>query len=389
MLKEKLTEVQAHLQANGLDGWLLFDFRGSNPFLRQVLGLSHAGLLTRRWWLYIPAVGKPSITVHAIERGSFPDLGWETHSYSSLLDLLFKLKNTFGNAKRIAAEYSPNGNIPYVSKLDAGTMDILKSLGLEVCSSGDLLQLFYAWSVAQLANHKLASDALTKTKNAALALMRESIAQEKPLNEYHLQQHMCGIMDSHGMHYDHAPIVCFGQTSNDPHYSPQQTGSRNLEPGAVLMDLFCKVPGDNPFADITWMAHVSAPSQEFVRVWETVRNSRDAGIQFLKQRLEGKETVRGLEVDEVVRKILIDAGLEKYLLHRTGHSLGTQDVHGDVAHFDSIETIDERQILPQLGFTIEPGAYLPEFGVRSEINVYTTDAGLEVTTAMQTELDVL
>jgi Xaa-Pro aminopeptidase len=389
MLKAKLGEVQAFLRESKLDGWLLFDFRGMNPFIKRIVALEGKGLLTRRWFVWIPSHGEPSVTVHAIEHGSFPETGFATSSYSSREDLKEKLRQTLGNAKRIAMEYSFENNNPYVSKVDAGTIELVRGLGVEVTSSGDLLQLFLAWTDAQLENHRKASQALTETKDAALALIRERVSSQQALTEYELQSYMCRQMEQRGMIYDHAPIVCFGGTSNDPHYTPSETHSNLLEPGAILMDLFCQTSKNDPFADITWMAHLGTPSSQFLRAFDRVTASRDAGVNFLRSKLEAGAAVQGFEVDQVVRQVLIDAGYEKFLLHRTGHSLGWTAVHGDVAHFDGIETLDERHVLPRLGFTIEPGVYLPEFGVRSEINVYSLERSLEITTAIQHELDVI
>ena len=389
MLQAKLAEVQAHLQEAKLDGWLLFDFRGTNPFVKRIVGLEGKGLLTRRWFVWIPAQGQPAVTVHAIEYGSFPETGLPTSSYSSREDLVAHLKSTLGQAKRIAMEFSPQNNNPYVSKVDGGTIDLVRSLGVEIVSSGDLLQLFLAWTDAQLETHRRAANALTETKDAALRLIRDHVSSGQPLTEYQLQSQMCLEMEKRGMIYDHAPIVCFGVTSNDPHYTPSETGSRLLGPGAVLMDLFCQTSKNDPFGDITWMAHVGPPNEAFTRAFDRVTASRDAGVNFLRSRLNDGQVVQGFEVDRVVRQVLINAGYEKFLLHRTGHSLGSSAVHGEAAHFDGIETLDERKVLPRLGFTIEPGVYLPEFGVRSEINVYSLERDIEITTAIQTQLDVI
>lgn len=287
-------------------------------------------------------------------------------------------------------EFSPDGNIPYVSRVDAGTVDLVRGLGVEVVTSADLLQLFLQWSNEQLAHHRRAAQALTEVKDAALTLVREHAGTGAPLTEHELQQHMCRALDNRGMTYDHAPIVAFGETSSDPHYTPPVAGSRLLAPGAILLDLFCRVDGtDAPYADITWMAHRGEPSDAFVETFDRVREARDAGVELLRKRLAAGADVRGYEVDEAVRTVLVTAGLEPYLLHRTGHSLGTDAVHGDAANFDGVETLDERLVLPRLGFTVEPGVYRPGFGVRSEINVVTTEAGLDVTTAVQEAVDVL
>ena len=390
MIGERLEQVQAALREAALDGWLLFDFRGSNPFVARIAGLPSGGLLTRRWFVYVPARGTPHVAVHAIERGSFPDLGLPVRSYGSRTELVDTRATTLAGARRVALEFSPNGNIPYVSRVDAGTVDLVRGLGVEVVSSADLLQLFLEWSDAQLADHRRASQALTEVKDVALAAVREHAGTGTPLNESELQQRMCTALDERGMTYPHAPIVAFGTTSNDPHYTPPLTGSRPLEAGPILLDLFCRVEAAGaPYADITWMAHLGPPTDAFLETFEHVRDARDAAVELLRARLTAGIDVRGNEVDDAARAVLVAVGLEPYLLHRTGHSLGTDDVHGDAANFDGFETLDERLILPRLGFTIEPGVYRPEFGVRSEIDVVTTAAGLEVTTVEQVSVDVL
>ncbi len=388
MIRAKLPLVQSFLQASRIDGWLVFDFRGTNPFANKVLQHG-AGILSRRWFVWIPARGQPVVLVHAIELGSFPDVGFEVRAYSSRGSLEDRVRELIKDSKTIAMEYSPNGNNPYVSKVDAGTMDMIRGFGVSAVSSGDLLQLFLTWTPEQLENHRRACAVLTETKDAALKVLRERWSSGAPISEFELQQYMNDFMETRGFETGHAPIIGFGVKSNDPHYVPPATGSRWLEPGAVLMDLWCKVPGDNPYGDITWMAHVGAPTEAFTRVYGAVLASRDAGVEFLQSRLEAGQVVRGFEVDQVVRNVLIDAGLEAFIKHRTGHSLGNVTTHGEAAHFDAFETLDERAVMPQLGFTIEPGAYLPEFGVRSEINIYVTEGQLEITTCAQTELDLI
>lgn len=388
MIRTKLPAVQSFLRASSIDGWLVFDFRGTNPFANKVLRHG-SGILSRRWFVWIPAHGQPVVLVHEIELGSFPDVGYPVRAYSSRESLEVRVRELIGDSKQIAMEYSPQGNNPYVSKVDAGTMEMIRAFGVDVVSSGDLLQLFLTWTPEQLENHRRACAVLTETKDMALTLLRERWSSGTPLSEYELQQSMNDFMESKGFETGHAPIIGFGVKSNDPHYVPSSTDSRILGPGAVLMDLWCKVPGDNPYGDITWMAHVGEPSDAFRRVYDTVLESRDAGVSFLRSRLEAGQVVRGFEVDQVVRKVLIDAGLEVCLKHRTGHSLGNVTTHGEAAHFDVFETLDERAVMPQLGFTIEPGAYLPEFGVRSEINIYVTEGKLEITTCIQRELDLI
>lgn len=389
MIGQKLPEVQELLRETEIDGWLVYDFRGTNPFAARVFG--HRGtLLTRRWFLWIPARGEPQVLVHDIEFGSFPRAGYALHKYNSRQTLLQQLRNLLGAARRVAMEYSPNANIPYVSRVDGGTLELIRSLGVEVVSSGDVLQLFLTWTPEQLANHLKAAEVLTRTKDAALELLVQHIARREPIDEYRLQQYMNRFIAEQGMDPDHPPIVGFGPGAGDPHYVPSASRSKTLEPGdAILMDLWCKVPGDNPFADITWMAFYGSPGPEFLQAFKTVLAARDIGVELLQNRLSAGQAVRGNEVDRVVREVLINGGFAANLKHRTGHSLGIQTVHGEAVHFDDFETLDERAVLPGLGFTIEPGVYFPEYGVRSEINVYSTATGIEITTARQTELDVL
>jgi Xaa-Pro aminopeptidase len=389
MIRKRQAQVQAFLGTNRIDGWLIFDFRGSNPFMRKVFDPGIKGLLSRRWFLWVPCKGEPKVLVHDIEFGSFPKTEFELRKYNGRETLVSEVQKLVGKAKTIAMEYSPSGNNPYVSKVDAGTMDMMRDLGLRVVSSGDLLQLFLAWTPKQLANHKKASKVLAATKDFALTMLRERIANKKAITEYELQQAMNRFIQDHGMDPDHPPIIGFDVKSNDPHYAPSERNQRRLKPGPILMDLWCKVPGDNPFADITWMAHWGSPSEKFMKVFNAVLASRDAGVELLNARLSSGQTVKGYEVDRAVRKVLIDAGYEQWLKHRTGHSLGTSAVHGEAAHFDGFETLDERAVLPGLGFTVEPGVYTLEFGVRSEINVYSQANKVDITTAIQRKIDVL
>ncbi|MCA9835555.1 MAG: aminopeptidase P family protein [Trueperaceae bacterium] len=389
MIRQKQEEVQAFLKEQGWDGWLIYDFRGTNPFATKVFNHG-ATILSRRWFIWIPAQGDIKILVHDIEFGSFPRLGFEVFKYNGRESLGLELSKLLGGANRIAMEYSPMANNPYVSKVDGGTLELIRSLGVEVVSSGDLLQLFLAWTPEQLDNHLKAAAVLTETKDKAIAYIRQHISEGTPLNEYQLQQYMNDFIESQGMDPGHAPIIGFGPGGGDPHYVPAKTGSKVLEPGdAILMDLFCKAPGDNPFADITWMAHYDTPTERFMKVFNAVLKSRDTAVELLQNRLSQGKLVRGYEVDLTTRKVLIDAGYEANLKHRTGHSLGNVTTHGEAAHFDGFETLDERAVLPGIGITIEPGVYFDDFGVRSEINVYAKADGVDITTALQTVIDIV
>lgn len=385
-----LENIKQEMNSAGIDGWLLFDFRGSNPYPARVVDPG-GGLLTRRWFVWVPAGDEPvQVLVHDIEFGSFPQGDYQVKSYDGRESLTVALRALLGGAAKIAMEYSPNGNNPYVSKVDGGTLELVRSLGVEVVSSGDLCQMLLSWTPEQLENHRAAAIMLTRTKDMALELLRARNGSGEPLTEYELQQAMVGLMAENGFESGHPPIVGFGPGAGDPHYSPSAQSSRALEPGqAVLLDLWCKVPGDNPFADITWMAHVGEPGKEFTRAFQIVTAARDAGFDLLRERFATGTPIQGHEVDTRVRAVLMDAGYGPNLKHRTGHSLGNYVIHGDGAHFDAFETLEERLVLPGLGTTIEPGVYFPHFGVRSEINVYVAEGGVELTTAIQTKIDIV
>ncbi len=388
MLIKRLSEVQGWLKAQKLGGWLICDFRGSNPFASQILGLAE-GIYTRRWYAWVPAKGQAQMLVHDIEYLSFVGLGLELLRYNGRESLKAALKQLLGKAKTIAAEFSPDNNNPYISKVDGGTVDMLRSFGVEVRSSGDLLQLFLTWIPAQLANHRKAAKALEVTKDAAFALLQERILAQKPITEYELQTFMLDTIQRQGMQTDHAPTVGFGEMAAVGHYSPSANNPRALEPGPVLIDLWCKVPGDNPYADIAWMAYWGQPTPEFDRAFKAALAARDIGIDFLQARFISNQPVRGYEVDRVVRNALAEAGYPNVMRRRTGHSLGIRAVHGDVVHFDDFETLDDRLVLPKLGFTIEPGFRWKNFGVHTEINLYTHPNRIEVTTPVQRTLHLL
>lgn len=390
MAAADLEKIKQEMRSAGVDGWLLFDFRGSNPYPARMVEPGD-GLLTRRWFVWVPAGdGETRVVVHDIELGSFPRGDYRLDSYDGRESLTRVLGALLSCVTTVAMEYSPYGNNPYVSKVDGGTLELVRSLGVTVVSSGDLCQLLLAWSPEQLENHLAASRMLTDTKDMALALLRDRWTAGARLTEYELQQAMLRLMTEAGFEAGHPPIVGFGPGAGDPHYSPSATASRALSADqAVLLDLWCKVPGDNPFADITWMAHVGDPDPAFAHAFKSVTAARDAGVQLLSERFAAREPVLGHEVDARVRSVLIDAGYGANLKHRTGHSLGNYVIHGDSAHFDAFETLEERRVLPGLGTTIEPGVYFPSFGVRSEINVYAHEDRIETTTAVQNVVDII
>lgn len=393
-----LSDVQRELARVGLDGWLVYDFRGSNPVARPILDpLLEGNLASRRVFLMIPAVGQPTMLVHAIEFGTLrPDLssamGVTARRYSSTQSLDDELRRLLTGMAKVAMEYSPGGDNPYVGTVDAGTVERVRSLGVDVVSSGDVAQVLELWTDEQLDQHLLAAAAVMTAKDEALAYITERRAAGSEVRETQVQQVIAGSFERAGFMYDHAATVGFAAHAGDPHYSPI-AGVRDatLASGdVVLLDLWCKVPQPRaPYADITWMAVIGEPSPAVQRAFEVVSAARDAAFRAVAESYERDRWPTGAEVDRAARAVVIEAGLGDAFTHRTGHSLGVKTAHGLAAHLDGFETNDLRLLRPGLGFTIEPGVYLPDFGVRSEINVYIDADGPRATTDLQAALDVI
>ncbi len=364
--------VQASLAAAGLDGWLLYDFHGSNPVAQSLVGLTHAPkMTTRRWYYYIPAAGEPRGLVHAIERHNLDGLPGAMQTYAGRRSLDEGLDRLLQGARRVAMEYSPGCAIPYVSRVDAGTIEAVRQRGVEVVSSGDLIQQFEAvWTPAQVATHLAASDALHRIKDRAFDVLRQ-VAAGTPTTEYALQQQMVGWFADEGLVSADPPVVAVMASAGNPHYLPTASSHCPIERDQlVLLDLWGKqsTPGA-VFADITWMAYTGTTvPDEMTRAFAAIARARDEAVGTVQAGLDAGRPVRGCEVDRAARAVLQQTGYGEAILHRTGHSLG-ESVHGNGAHLDDYETQDERQLLPGSGFTVEPGLYFPTFGVRTEINV--------------------
>ncbi len=381
-----IARAQSELKAQDLAAWLLYDFRGSNPVFKRFLKLG--GLLSRRVFLLVPAEGRPTLLVHAIERGSLPELPFEVRSYSSRQSLEQSLRDLVPKS-RVAMEYSPENDIPYLSFVDAGTVDLLRRLGVEVVSSGDLLQAFSAWTPGQLEAHLKAAEHVLTAKDLAFDYLtkRKGVA----VRESEVQGVITEHFDARGLVYDHPPIVGFGPHASDPHYAPQPGKDAVLKRGdAILIDLWAKLPEEGaPYADITWMGVCGEPSSELKKVWTVVRDARDLATQAIRQAYREGRYPEGREIDRLTRDFIAAAGYGESFIHRTGHSLGSVTTHGDAAHLDDFETRDTRLLRPGFGVTVEPGVYLKDFGVRSELNLYLSEDGPQVTTEAQLELIVV
>jgi Xaa-Pro dipeptidase len=375
--------VQQALAAEGLDAWLLYDFHGSNPVSYRLAGMGEAGhLATRRWFYLIPRAGEPQALVHAIERYNLDHLPGSKTIYAGRAQLQAGLANLLGGVKRVAMEYSPNCAIPYVSRVDAGTIELIRALGVDVVSSGDLIQQFEArWNDAAIATHRTASEKLYRIKDQAFAEVARRLRAGVATTEYDIQQKMVGWFKDEGLISDSAPCVSAQENAGNPHYLATATTHRVIRKDElVLLDLWGKLDQpDSVFADITWIGFTGANIPDrMAKAFAAICGARDAAVDTVQDAASAGRDVRGYEADQAARRVLIEAGYEDAILHRTGHSLG-ENVHGNGAHLDDYETHDERRLLPGSGFTIEPGLYFKDFGVRTEINMVWAAGGPEVT----------
>jgi Xaa-Pro dipeptidase len=385
--------VQSALSEEGLDGWLLYDFHGSNPIARRLTGLDGGGKMTsRRWYYLIPASGEPKKLVHAIEPFNLDHLPGDKTIYSQRQTLATGLRQLLGGVKRIAMEYSPNNAIPYISRVDAGTIEAVRALGIDVVSSGDLVQRFEAiWTAEALQTHRAASEKLYRIKDRAFDFIREGRKAGRRLTEIEVQRAMSEWFTEEGLITDSPPVVGAQQNAGDPHYMPTDAKHRAIgDNEVVLLDLWGKLQAPGAvFADITWVGFTGPQVPEpYVKTFNAARDGRDAAIAFVKERVAKGEEVRGFEVDRACRAVVEGAGFGAGFNHRTGHSLGTE-VHGNGVHMDDYETHDERRLIPGTGFTIEPGIYTKTFGMRTEINMVVGDKQATVTGPCQHEIVTL
>ena len=382
--------IQRALSEQGLDGWLWYDFQGANPIAQRMAGLNSGGhMATRRWFYLVPATGTPRGLVHQIEQHNLDALPGTKTPYAGRAQLESGLKHLLEGTRRIAMEYSPNGAIPYVSRVDAGTIELVRGQGVDVVSSGDLVQQFEArWSEDAIASHRAASEKLYRIKDRAFEAVRSRLRDGLPTTEFEIQQLMWQWFSDEGLVSDAPPLVAAQENASDPHYMPSREASRAIRPDELLLlDLWgkLKTPGA-VFADISWVGYTGAQvPEEMTRVFEAARDARDAAVHVVQDAARNGREVRGYELDRAARAVIEKAGYGQFILHRTGHSLG-ETVHGNGAHLDDYETHDERRLLPGTGFTVEPGIYLGRFGVRTEINVVWLAGGPEVTGPSQQEI---
>ena len=383
--------IQQSLRDEGLDGWLLYDFHGSNPIAARMLGTSSSGkMTTRRWFYLVPSSGEPRGLVHAIERHTLDALPGRTTAYAGRQQLEAGLTQLLGGMKRVAMEYSPECAIPYISRIDAGTIESVRKRGIDVLSSGDLVQRFEAaWDERALATHQEASAALYRVKDRAFEAIAQRCRNDTPTTEFDIQGLMAGWFKDEGLISDSDPVVAAQENAGNPHYLPTAARSRRIgRDELVLLDLWAKKAG-NPaavYADITWVGFTGhAVPEEMDRVFKAVAGARDAAARLTQDSAKSHKDLRGWQVDRAARAVLEGAGYGEQILHRTGHNLG-RDVHGNGVHMDDYESHDDRRLLPGTGFTIEPGLYFSTFGVRSEINVFYGEHEAQITGPVQTEI---
>ena len=392
MGKFDLNKMQSIITKMNLDGWLLYDFRASNDLAQNILDIPKGSHLTRRFYYFIPQKGMPVKIVNAIEAFHLDHLPGTQLKYSSHSSLSNHLKVTLKNVKKIAMEYSPLNAIPYVSKVDAGTVEQIKSYGVEVVTSGDLISLFDAvWTDEQYRDNIPVANDLTDIAMDAFKFIKEKVLAGITLNEFDVQQFIDNEISRRNYVTEPPIIVGVNENSGNPHYGPDKDHHKEIKIGDfVLIDLWAKPDKENGvWADITWTGYMgdSVP-EKYVKIFDIVAEARDTAFDMVANRFkEGKE-VRGYEVDDAARNVITKAGYGEYFFHRTGHSI-TTDLHGSGAHMDDYETKDERLLLPSTSFSIEPGIYLPEFGVRSEIDVFIKPNGEVIATGSERQKEVI
>ena len=384
-LATKLHHAKEHLSVEQIDGWLLYDYRGMNPIFADTVGA--IANVTRPCWLWVPVSGSPMLLVSYVDQGRFEHLGIETLLWVSRAQMSDLLRELLRRARIVAMEYSPDGALPRVSWVDAGTIEMIRGLGVEVVSSADTMQ--YAtqrWSAADLVSHREAASRLDSIVQDAFRYIGERLS-ERP-TEFDVAEHIRSRFREEEMEAPDGPIVAVNEHGADPHFDPTPANSHVIRPGDwVLIDLWARMEGEESmYADITWTGYVgeTVPS-EHREVFDIVVGARDAAVAAIAGHFRQGDTPQGWQIDKVARDHIQDAGYGDYFSHRLGHSIG-REVHGNAVNLDSWETHDTRRLLPGIATSVEPGIYLPgKFGVRSEIDVYISEDGPVVTTAVQRE----
>jgi Xaa-Pro aminopeptidase len=387
-MSDYVQSIQGDLRAAKLDGWLFYDFRGRDPIAQRILKLPES-MRTRRWFYFVPAKGKPRKLVHKIETQSLAALPGETHFYAAQGELRKNLAKILGRAKKVAMQYSPKNAIPYVAMVDAGTVELVRSAGVKVLSSADLVQKYEAcWSPQQLESHLTAGGAIDRIVREAFQFAAASVREKKTLTEYDLTEWIQKQFEAAGLTTEEGPDIAVGAHASDPHYRALPGRSSPIREGdLLLLDVWGKrkVPG-SVYYDVTWVGFLGTKVPEkYEKIFSLVRDARDKAIELIQSSVAAGKPLQGWQVDNAARRVIEKAGYGKYFFHRTGHSIG-ETVHGNGVNMDNLETRDVRHLIPGTCNSIEPGIYLAEFGIRSELNVYIGEREARVTGAVQTEI---
>ena len=380
--------IQSDLCAAKLDGWLFYDFRERDPIAQHILSLPE-GMRTRRWFYFVPSKGTPKKLVHKIEAQSLAALPGDTLYYAGQDELRKNVGKILGRAKNVAMQYSPKNAIPYVAMVDAGTIELVRSAGAKVVSSADLVQKYEAcWSAAQLESHMAAGVAIDRIVREAFQYAAKSVREKKTITEYDLKLWILKEFEVAGIWAEVGPDIAVNAHASDPHYGPTAESASPIREGdLLLLDVWGKkkTPG-SVYYDITWMGYLGAKvPAKYAKVFDVVREARDKAVDLIRKQIAAGKPLQGWQVDKAARAVVEKAGYGKYFFHRTGHSIG-EKVHGNGANMDGLETHDVRHLIAHTCNSIEPGIYLPEFGVRTEVNVYIDEGEARVTGAIQNEI---
>lgn len=375
---EGIARVQAALARMDLDGWLLYEFRGQNWISAALLGTTWT---SRRSYILVPRTGEPRGLIHAIEASSWRHWPWPVERYAGWREMESKLSDLLQGCGRVALETSPGAAVPTVDLVPAGLVELVRAAGAEPVSSGDLVSAFFsAWTPDQVVDHRRSAEVIAQVAKDAFHEAGRAIREGSPHTEGSLTRWILDAMNAGGVTVEADTHVAVGRTAADPHYAPHGDGETIHAGEVLLIDLWGRSAPDRVFADQTWMGVMgTTPPGRAREIWEIVRDARDAGVALLRERFSAGEDVRGFEVDDVCRRVITDAGYGDYFIHRTGHSMDLK-LHGSGPNLDNLETRDDRLLVPGVGFSVEPGIYIPgEVGVRTEINVHYGEDGPEVT----------
>ncbi len=380
--------IQSDLRAAKLDGWLFYDFRGRDPIAQGILDLPE-GMRTRRWFYFVPAKGTPKKLVHKIEAQSLAALPGETLYYAGQDELRRNVGKILGRAKNVAMQYSPKNAIPYVAMVDAGTIELVRGSGVKVMSSADLVQKYEAcWSDEQLESHRSAGAAIDRIVREAFQHAARNVREKRTITEYDVKVWILSEFEAAGIWTEEGPDIAVNSNASDPHYGPTAESAAPIREGdLLLLDVWGKkkAPG-SVYYDITWVGYLGAKVPEkYAKVFGIVREARDRAVDLILKNIAAGKPLQGWQVDKAARGVIEKAGYGKYFFHRTGHSIG-EKVHGNGANMDGLETHDVRHLIPRTCNSIEPGIYMPDFGIRSEVNVYIDEREAQVTGAVQREI---